>query len=229
LQSKIRYLEIYNKLTTETDFPSVYELFNPLTTIAKSHFWDWFDGSDLNNRWIKHSGASPTYAMGDGVDAGFQISTGTTNNDRGGIHMSTTRHYDQENSIFIAVVRSAVAITSQQQFAGFSAVDDPALANDSLAVWHSFRQLTNFALRTANSGEGNSDTEGSVALDTNLHSVKVVCGDTPDVKLFMDGVLDVTKTTTLPNSKMQPYFSTRNNGGTAVSELNIIYCETFNT
>lgn len=226
----IRYLEMYNKLTTETDFPSVYELFNELTTVAKSHFWEWFDGNDLNTiRWTKASGLSPIFTMQDGVDAGYSVGTGSTNNHRASFSMSTKRHYSQTASEFIAVVRSNTNITSQQQFAGFVAVNDPALSNDSTAVWQSFRQQTNFGVRTANSSAGNLDTEGSVLLDTSYHSIKIVCGSTPDVKSFIDGVLDVTTTSNLPNGKMQPIFMSRNNGGTAATQLDILYCEAYST
>ena len=32
-------------------FPSVYEMFTPLTTVRKQHFWEYFSGSTLNSRW----------------------------------------------------------------------------------------------------------------------------------------------------------------------------------
>jgi hypothetical protein len=34
-------------------FDSVYEMTNPLTTVRKQHFWDWFSGDSLNARWTQ--------------------------------------------------------------------------------------------------------------------------------------------------------------------------------
>ena len=65
-------------------FPSVYEMFAPLTTVRKQHFWDYFSGATLNSRWTERNGlsgdgtVSTSYAvMADEVNGGVKISSNT--------------------------------------------------------------------------------------------------------------------------------------------------------
>ena len=65
-------------------FPSVYEMFTPLTTVRKQHFWDYFSGATLNSRWTERNGlsgdgtVSTSYAvMADEVNGGVKISSNT--------------------------------------------------------------------------------------------------------------------------------------------------------
>ena len=47
-------------------FSSVYEMFDPLTTVRKQHFWDWFSGDDLRSTWNKNDiSGTNVFAMED--------------------------------------------------------------------------------------------------------------------------------------------------------------------
>ncbi len=222
----IRYLEAYNKLSTETDFPSVYELFNPLTTIANQHFWEWFDGSDLSNRWTKNTGnGSPTYAMEDSIDGGFSITLGSTGNFRGGINFNNKRQFAPDGSIMIAVWKSGEG-TEDQHLVGFSSVTDIPLGLGDSALSIIENGFSFFRLQTSASATA-TRTSSDISIDTDWHTHKVET-TASDCDYYIDGVLKVTNTTNLPAVKMQPYIDVRNNL-TGVNSIHIRYFEAFNT
>lgn len=216
----LRYLEAYNKLTTETDFPSVYELFNPLTTISKQHFWDWFDGSILSNKWTTvNIAGTGTFAMDDTVDGGFTITSGGTNADRSAIGFNDISSFDQTNSEFIFVGNRVSGPFTK--WGAKNAIDS---TNNNLAVITDETGRTNKAIQSGD-GSASSATEGSVPVSTALSSMKLVLSST-DIKSFIDGVLDVTKTTNRPASPLQPMIFVQNVSGITVGMVS--YCEAKN-
>lgn len=218
-EGRIMYLEAYNKLATETDFPSIYELFNALTSISKSHFWDWFDGDSLNNRWTVdvQSGSSSLF-IDDVEDGGFKfdIASGTT-----AIHFNAKRHYDETASEIIFVFK-CFQTTGQNIRAGMSFLN-ALFSVDAIALMQSLSSDSFFNLLTGTTG-GNSATASSISQDTIFHVYKIENGSA-DIKLTIDGVLEVTKTTNRPDNRMQPNFGVN---GTNIDGA-IRYCEALNT
>ena len=197
----IRYLEAYNKLAVETDHPSVYELFNALTTIAKQHFWDWLDGSIWNNRWTKTDVAGTgSLTIQDSVDGGGLITSGATTNNETQANFNNKRQYAHDGAICIFTMKA----TSNTLSISYGGLSGNQLTFDgvekSLIVVDSGN--TNISLRTADASTS-SETEGSVAIDTSRHSYKIE-NRVSDIRSFIDGVLDVTKTTNRPTTKQQP-------------------------
>ena len=59
----------------ETEFASMYESFNDLTTVNKQHFVEWFTGNTLRtDTWNKdNSDAGYTIEMDDSVNGGLKL------------------------------------------------------------------------------------------------------------------------------------------------------------
>ena len=78
-------------------FPSVYEMTNPLTTVRKQHFWEYFSGATLNSRWAITNWNSVTgaTAMADEVDGGLKL---TTSGNRSAIQFNDIRPFTHAGS-----------------------------------------------------------------------------------------------------------------------------------
>jgi len=204
--------------------PSMYESFNPLTTINKQHFVEWFSGSVLDSIWTQTNiSGSNTFSMNDSVDGGFNIIIDSSTA-AGEIDFNNKRQYEETGSICIAVFRRNTT-TGTLIDAGFSGnlLGD----NNQKAAVRSFNSNTNYSLITGNVSSG-SDTQGSVALDTIFHVHKIECGSA-NIKLTIDGVLDVTKTTFRPTIPLQPFFKVDGEPSTASISGDIRYLECYNT
>ncbi len=223
----IRYLEAFNQLTTEADFPSVYELFNELTTIARQHFWEWFDGSVITNKWNKTITSSATAGIEDGIDEGMKITTAAINSSRLILNFNNKKIIDQDSSvcIFTAKINS---INDHRLDVGFTSRNDIGLGTFSGALYETQfgAPQIDFSLLTSD-GTTQSGIETDIVQDLVFHSVKIEL-DGVDATLTMDGVLKITKSTNYPTARMQPYISMTSVGGNAVS-LNTRYYEAFNT
>ena len=228
-EGQIRYLEIYNKLTTETDFPSVYELFNPLTTIAKQHFWDWFDGSALNNRWVTGtSSGGGTFSMADSIDGGFQLVTNSGVFDELNIGFGTfvgtgVRQFSPTASVVIFTIQQSrtTDIGSMVRMWNDNVTGERAVLGADTGKNASFYIL--------NTGDATteSNTATSVALNTNMNGFKIEL-DSADIKAFVNGVLEVTKTTNRPTAKLEPQVECISRIASSAT-TNVRYMECYNT
>jgi len=203
---QIRYLEAYNKLGTEADYSSVYELFEPLTSVRKSHFWEWFDGDDRDTtRWTSTNfGGTNTFQMSDGIDQGFEIVTQASTNARGQIDFNGIRHYDESASELIFVMQRVS--TNCAVHCGFLQSNELFNSGDDSASW---QESTANTYKNVYSTDGStaSTTNSSVAIDTNFHVYKLVMNCPTNIQGYIDGVLEVTKTTNLPNvGRNEPAF-----------------------
>ena len=121
---------------TRTD--SIYEQFNPLTTVAKQRFVEWFNGDELNltnnvsHRWYKgFSVTAPTMAMVDDGGGGFKITTGTNtwsdgriyfaqdNNDQAG-YENAAKQFTHNSSTVISIFKEINVTTGSYSLSGFT-------------------------------------------------------------------------------------------------------------
>lgn len=204
-------------------FNSVYEILDPISTIRKQRFWDWFDGDDLRSFWTKRNNqGTGTFAMQDAIDAGFRITTGSSNGDQSRIDFNNIRHYNHNGAVCVFVCRSENTNRSQLN-CGFVGVVDlfPVemvfMGNDH---FDSFYRLI-----TGDGVQNNTDTD--VATDALFHSHRIEVDGT-DATLFIDGVLKVTKQANIPDVKMQPILRIRvSQNGPKFTEIR--YFEAYNT
>ena len=177
-------------------------------------------------RWttsnITHTG---TYSMVDGVDEGFSILS-STNGARSAIGFNNIRQFSPTASVAIFDLKR-MTDASHDSYAGFK-FDDTNSTFLNTAVVSQASYATNIGLYT---GDGSTATnlEGTTPRDTAWHNYKIENG-TDDIKLSIDGVVDVTKTTNRPetSTKLQPFVLNSTNTS-ASKETRIKYFEAYNT
>ena len=90
-------------------FDSVYEMFTPLVTERKQHFWDFFHGDSVRNYWlIDNVVGTGSIGMQDTVREGATLKSGSTNGNASDIDFGDTvgpKNYDWDGSVFITVAR----------------------------------------------------------------------------------------------------------------------------
>ena len=92
-------------------FPSVYEMTNPLTTVRKQSFWDYFSGATVQTprTWKTTLVGSATISIADEVNGGVKLSTTGANQkatmSTGGDGNPASRQFYYQNCTFIASFR----------------------------------------------------------------------------------------------------------------------------
>jgi len=210
---------------TETQ-ASLYEHLFPLTTIMKQRVVDNFDGDTLNERWTNTNvQGSNTFAMDDAIDRGFKITTGTSTADHGQIDFNDIRQYKHNDSQIIAVMKN-ITTTTTRTTVGFNDGDDIAVANNFTVVQNRFADLS-FIQHIRNDGATSiTATNSSISTDANVHLYDILTTSTNNI-LSIDNSTEVTSTTDLPTSKMQPQFAVRNDVAAARQGF-IRYLEAYN-
>jgi len=219
----LRYIEAYNKLTTETIFPSVYELFNELTTLARQHFWEWFDGNALSNRWtLTNVSGGGTPVMADGIDEGFSLTAQIGPPNRSSINFDNKRPFDEIACVMISVARRVSTAAGEITIGLFNSNTSPSPDSAYLieGTVNTFKRLGTFGAASA------TLTDSTVAIDTAFHVHKIECGSA-DIKLTIDGVLEVTTTTDRPTQRLQPLMFATSDGSPG-TEVRTRYIEAFN-
>ena len=184
----------------------------------KQHFIEWFSGKSLPSYWTG-AGTGST-SMSDSVDGGLQVTTGTGAYNEYAIDFNTIRQYAHDGSVLIAVAKLSSTA---------SAIYDVALWGTTggfARVFYDSTTDTYFELSTYD-GTTSTSTASSIAIDTAWHVHKIETGAS-DIKLTIDGVLQVTKTTNRPTTKMEPFVraTTRT---TAAKTISVRYMECYNT
>jgi len=207
-------------------FSNVYEMLNPPSVIRKTHFWDWFDGSVLNDRWTETTlGGTPTFTMFDDVGEGFEILAKTSAGHTGAINFNDIRHYSHTATMFIGVHRVLSTVDMEGLVGGVDAKNFSA-TSVTIAGMRSV-DSTDFFLIFTNDGAASSNTVSSVSLDTIFHTHQIECTSSNN-QYSIDGVLEATKTTNLPDTKMQPtYIVTTRTTASKIGHLR--YFEVYST
>ena len=89
-------------------YASFYEITNPLTTVAKSHFVDWFinNSSDVPRNFHKHDVAgSNSIAQADEIDGGLKLITGTGASNNIQIDFNNNRPFAHNHAKTIGVIQ----------------------------------------------------------------------------------------------------------------------------
>jgi len=216
-----------NRVVAATEFTSMYESFNPLTTVNKQHFVEWFSGSALDSIWTTFDAvASAVEAMSDSVDGGFEIQHSTTNNSWNGIAFNNIRQYNYNGSVIITVGKKNFGAGAGGTHFGLGGTLDTT--QDQTAECTADTAVNaNFSLQTDATSSATT-TAGSTAIDESWHSQKVET-KASSVEMTLDGTLEATSTTNLPNSKLQPKLFGIKRSTDAGDITQIRYCEAYNT
>ena len=195
----------------------------------KQHFIEWFSGKGGTNKpnfmWVYTNVAGAgSGAMVDDIDGGFILTSGGGANYEANISFNNKRQFAYNGSVMIGVVKSA-EVSGTDSFMSFSndATAAAYLGGDHTASW----EIEN-GTQYCNTSDGTSVSRTAIgsatAMGSGFRVGKVQCGSA-DIKLTVDGVLEVIKTTNRPTENMQPKLSVYG-GGKPVS---IRYMECYST
>ena len=204
---------------------SYYDLFTDKGQVMSQRFVDYFSGSSLDSRWTTTNvNGTNTFTMSDSVDGGFAITSGTSNGNRGMINFNDKRQYAFNSSVLIAIV-TRITATNAMAIVGFA---NTGLIQPTLnAAWLGNETSQTFYRLVTSEGSTQTASNTDIPVDTTTRSIKIECGST-NIKLTIDGVEKVDKTTDRPAAKLQPFFYSRTLT-TAAAESRIRYLEAYNT
>ena len=207
---------------------SLYEHLFPLTTVMKQRFVEHFDGNTLcTDRWTTVcSAGTPTFQMVDCVDEGFEILTDSCG-ERGVINFGGARQYCCNSATLIAVAKRVT--TDTQLGVGFNEgcslfTGSAAYATMFECTTQTFKQL--HTANTASSCQGGTAT--STLIDTCWTAYKLCIVDACCVTLAVNGTVEATRTTFLPDVCLQPAIQGRSRTGTGTQNSRIRYYEAYN-
>ena len=206
-------------------FPSVYEMFvEDLTTVRKQHFWEYFSGATLNSRWTTASGS---VAIQDVVGGGMRQTTGSSIYDKASITFGSVRQFSPTANVFITVCKADNDNSSTNVGLGNATSGDLRnVSNDNVSVDITSTN-TYIRLSSVLSGSSSNLTDSTIPVDAEWHTHKII-STSSDLKLYVDGVLNTTKTSDRPALKLMPStFTLTLNGSTATTDVR--YMECYNT
>lgn len=215
-------------ITEAAKFASMYESFNPLTTVNKQHFVEWFSGDALDSIWTFSQiiGAGGTQAMSDTIDGGLTITAGTSGTTRfTEIDFNGINNYSQTSSVVIIVAKVSATTNGGGRW-GLNLIATTANSHRVGMGVDSDLSTTDYMILTSD-GTSLTSSAATFALDTNYHSHKAEM-KSASCEYTIDGVLEVTKTTNLPTVALQPMVTTLGRNSTNKT-TNVIYVEVYNT
>ena len=193
--------------------------------VAKQRVVDNFSGSVLDtDRWHSTFTGNGTATMADDFDGGLNVTCASDVSASYMINFNNTRTFSPTGSACIFVGKR-VSTTNTQMLGGLSS--NTAFNADVAGVkdWtgNTYKQFS-----TAKNGYWvNANT--TVAIDTNWHVHKIELLSASAI-LSMDGIIEVTNTGNIPDSPLQPVFSSGETSGVASAKTcQIRYMEAYNT
>ena len=205
-------------------FPSVYEMTNPLTTLRKQHFWEYFSGATLNSRWTLNG--TNDAGMKDAVDGGYYIEPPSGANTI--MYFNNKRQFAHNGSVCIAVVGGnlvgsrvdvQVGLASHSEFSG---VEDKAVYAHDSAVGLKMNTADGTTETTT------SSTQGGSLVDDSWNTIKIETKSS-SVEYTWNGVVDGTLTTNLPDTSLQSAMEVRSVSSSGADYGKIRYMECYNT
>jgi len=204
-------------------FQSVHDMLVPPGQVRKQKFWDFFDGDSLRSWWTEADGAGTgSGAMADEVDGGYQLTTGTSDNNwRRLTFDDLARHYEPTGSVFIIICNRDSTLS--RFFAGL--INPKNAANQTILVDND-TDNTFYELATVDGSTTNA-VATSVTVDTTVRKHFGIL-NAASAKLSIDDTLEAISTSNLPTVKLQPIFAVQTRT-TAARTGNIRRYEAYNT
>ena len=191
----------------------------------KQHFIEWFSGSDISSIWTKtNTVGTGTFAMNDSVDGGYGITVSGTANNRSSINFNNKRQYNQDACEFIGVVQAETV--GNTMFFGLSSGLDPFTTAGHSGAY--YNNSTGAGAQSFGSCDGTTQSGTAFGTETaSWQSIKIALDGT-DLKGYVNGTLQVTKSTNYPIVKMQPIMQIRTYDEATVT-ASTRYIEAYNT
>ena len=195
----------------------------------KQHFIEWFSGKQLPSYWTQRNIiGTGTFAMVDEVDGGFKISHDSAVNDSSQIDFGNIRQYAEDGSVYIGVVKkSSTGGSDVAVYHGFTGNITGTGMQSAMVEDSSYGDAV---LRTGGVSASSTQPQTSPTINTGTawHTHQITCGSA-NVKLNIDGVLKVTKTSDPPTIPMQPFAKSYNTASTGADSIQVRYMECYNT
>ncbi len=187
----------------------------------KQHFIEWFSGKQLPSYWTQvNTSGTGIIAMEDSVDGGFSITSGATVANNTQITFNNKRQYNPTSCEIISVMRRNTGGT----------LSVSAMANTA-AVTSQFFDMeddTSDGFKTLGSANATfSQISSDVVSNTDWTNYKGVVSAS-DIKMYINGVLKVTKTTNRPSLVLQPTLMSKSRTAGA-KQTSFRYLECYNT
>jgi len=198
------------------------------STVAKSHFVEWFSGDALDSIWtFTQEAGTGTQQMEDVIDDGLGIDvTSTTDSDRVRIDFGDIRHYEETAFELHMVI---AADSTNGAFSGMENSGADGFNGNHMLTWNNkfTSGSTDQGLSTSD-GTTQTNTTTGVAITTNFQYVRV-SRNSVSAKCHLGGILEVTKTTNLPTLALQPVIWAFQWGTAGTTKTKIRYLEVYNT
>lgn len=203
---------------------SIYDQLNASGTVAKQRIVETFSGDALDtDRWELRSISGVTGAMADSVDGGYILTAGSGGNDRGEISFNDIGQFNLAGSVMIAVSKIS-SISNVNSWVGLLKA---RAQNASYGYIGNISTLSSTKLSlTTHDGSTSSTSFSTNNMDTDWHTRKLIFS-TSGVQGYIDGVLEVDKSTNKPTGNAQPEVWV--NGAGAPSTHSVSYMEVYNT
>lgn len=216
-------------------FPSVYEMTNPLTTVRKQSFWDYFSGATVQTPriWKTTLVGSATISIADEVNGGVKLSTTGASQkatmSTGGDGNPASRQFYYQNCTFIASFRFDATQASTIQAIALSngTIGSP---RDSGLNTAGISDSVNGGVIYVDHGDGSGavvNTATTKTTDTNFHTVKISLNASSHITTTIDGdAIGSTITSDVPAHRMAPNIHLDSG---VTKNLHVNYLEVFNT
>ena len=204
---------------------SLYSLLNKPEDIGGSRIIEFFSGYRLNQRvWDESTTGTASIGLDDSINGGVKLATGTTSTSTAVLDMNQGNQFGRTSSIVFVSIHSHAA--EGESYSGLSHGTQAGAGAGIHSYVNTGWKTSNFDLYTYGGGVG-TWTNGTIAGLTSKHAHKLEAKESV-ANSYVDGVLNCSSTTTLPDANMQPQFSINNNT-TTNKTLNITYCEAWET
>ena len=205
-------------------FPSVYEMTNPLTTVRKQHFWEYFSGATLNSRWRQENitGNTGTATMNDAVGGGLKVYAGNSGADMSAIDFNDKRQFSPTASTCIVIGK-----TTASKQGGWGMLSDVSTGLHGIKTVINSVNTDPVRLYTADGNTESGETATSFLCSTAQASFNTykMWIESSNAYLSINGVLEATKSSNMPALKMQPFAYAR----LSLAYTYVKYMECYNT
>ena len=205
-------------------FGSVYEILTPLTKVKLAWFVDWFSGKDLKAYWtLEDVIGAGTKGIVDAIGEGGFVQAAAAAGNKSQLNFNGIKPYDHQNSVFIMILKRLNA-GNNTLYAGLGDGDIDLVGSDHAVI----QDHGPNTFKTVFTSDGTTRTSTATTVNTDeLFTIYRGQLSSSDFKMSIAGILEVTKTTNLPNQKLEPNIMARSS--TVQAETRLRYVEVFNT
>jgi hypothetical protein len=196
---------------------ALIDYLNAPTVVPLQRVLDNFSGDTINERWnfTDHNGTN-SGAIHDGLNEGYRITTGTSSGNNASINFNDISHYDNTGCSITASTKHQTSSSFRHNigFAEDMATNNIQAGAASAAISGDTGITSNYTIRSSD-GTTLSTTIGSIAFKTDTFMKWKLDVDSTSLRAFIDDVLDIVKTTNLPDQPMEPFMKVQTLTGTS--------------